>query len=219
MLHLAHSHPEKSQEDWHRLDKHLASTAERAERFASSFAKGWGRLAGLWHDAGKYRRKFQDYLTATGDHTGPKVDHSSVGALIACEKRLGPLAFVIAGHHGGLSNKQDLIGRLADKRDLLNDARTSGLPRALEEELKPDDPPMLRSGSTMLALWTRFLFSALVDADYLDTESFFQGCERDIPPVDVCGLAAVLDSSIDAKVVRSDSTPMNQLRRRVLENC
>src|ERR1039458_3625043 len=97
MDHFAHSHKDKPQSDWHRLDQHLHSTADRAERFAAPFAEEWGRIAGLWHDAGKYQKAFQDYLVATGDHTGPKVDHSSVGALIAWEKRAAALAFVVAG--------------------------------------------------------------------------------------------------------------------------
>src|ERR1019366_3802419 len=58
MVYYAHSHKEKPQSDWHRLDNHLHCTAERAERFAAPFAKEWGRLAGLWHDAGKYQKAF-----------------------------------------------------------------------------------------------------------------------------------------------------------------
>ncbi len=217
MLHFAHSHPQRPQSQWHRLDRHLESTAERAERFAAPFAKEWGRLAGLWHDAGKYQQAFQDYLAATGDHTGPKVDHSSVGALIAWEKRAAPLAFVVAGHHGGLSNKQELITRMQNKRDLLDAARESGLPPLLEDQTKPLDPSGL--SDTARALWIRFLFSALVDADYLDTESFFQECERDIPPADLEKLTVCLDAHLDAKSVESDPTPVNLLRARVLRNC
>jgi CRISPR-associated endonuclease/helicase Cas3 len=200
MLHFAHSHKERPQSDWHRLDQHLHSTAERAERFAAPFAKEWGRLAGLWHDAGKYQKAFQDYLAATGDHTGPKVDHSSVGALIAWEKRAAPLAFVVAGHHGGLSNKQDLVARMKAKRDLLDAAREFGLPPSLENLTKPGDPSGL--SETARALWIRFLFSALVDADYLDTESFFQDCERDTPSTDLGALAIRLDAYLDERVRR-----------------
>jgi CRISPR-associated endonuclease/helicase Cas3 len=39
----------------HLLSDHLHGTAERAEKFAAEFSSaGWGRLAGLWHDMGKY---------------------------------------------------------------------------------------------------------------------------------------------------------------------
>ena len=217
MLHFAHSLKEKPKSEWHRLDRHLQGTAERAERFAAPFAKGWGHLAGLWHDAGKYQKAFQDYLAQTGDHTGPKVDHSTVGALIAFHKGAGPLAFVVAGHHGGLPNKQDLKARLEKKRDLLDAARKSGMPSELENLPRPAAPTNL--SETARALWTRFLFSALVDADYLDTESFFQNCERDVPAADLRLLSSRLDQYLDEKSAQSDPTPVNLLRSRVLENC
>ena len=217
MLHFAHSHKERPKSEWHSLEQHLKSTAERAERFAEPFAKEWGRLAGLLHDAGKYQRAFQDYLAATGDHTGPTVDHSSVGAIIAWAKRAAPLAFVIAGHHAGLDNKQGLIARMENKAHLLDDARASGLPPSLEEFTNPNAPSGL--SETARALWIRFLFSALVDADYLDTESFFQEAERDIPPADLQSLSTRLDVYLDGKIGGSDPTPVNLLRARVLKDC
>jgi CRISPR-associated endonuclease Cas3-HD len=71
----AHSHSEKPLSEWHLVDAHLDSTAARAEGFAGPFAQEWGRLAGLLHDAGKYRKAFQDYLASALDQPGPKVDH------------------------------------------------------------------------------------------------------------------------------------------------
>ncbi|MDH4162716.1 MAG: hypothetical protein OEW15_08500 [Nitrospirota bacterium] len=39
----------------HLLRDHLTGTADRAARFADEFGSGgWGYLAGLWHDLGKY---------------------------------------------------------------------------------------------------------------------------------------------------------------------
>jgi CRISPR-associated endonuclease/helicase Cas3 len=44
----------------HLLAKHLRGTAECAEHFAADFGcAGWGYLAGLWHDLGKFHRGFQ----------------------------------------------------------------------------------------------------------------------------------------------------------------
>lgn len=38
----------------HTLKEHLVNTAQRASVFAEEFgAAGWGRLAGLWHVAGR----------------------------------------------------------------------------------------------------------------------------------------------------------------------
>ena len=39
--------------DWHRLEDHLKSVAEKARRFADDFGAGdWGSLAGLTHRSG-----------------------------------------------------------------------------------------------------------------------------------------------------------------------
>lgn len=90
--HYAHSLEGEPRERWHELQAHLTDTAARAEAFCSSFAPGWGRLAGLWHDAGKYRDAFQQRLEDPEAHC--RVDHSAVGALIALERRVHPLAFL-----------------------------------------------------------------------------------------------------------------------------
>jgi CRISPR-associated endonuclease/helicase Cas3 len=95
-MHYAHSLQGRPEDEWHLLEVHLNDTAERAERFAESFAPGWGRLAGLLHDAGKYQREFQDYIRKDpAAHVSDRVDHSTVGALMARDKAL--LAFVVAG--------------------------------------------------------------------------------------------------------------------------
>ncbi len=59
MTHYAHSLRTKPHKDWHELDKHLSDTACLAEHFAAGFGPGWGYLAGLWHDLGKYQVAFQ----------------------------------------------------------------------------------------------------------------------------------------------------------------
>jgi CRISPR-associated endonuclease/helicase Cas3 len=116
----------------HKLDEHLASVGELAGNFASAFgAAEWARLAGLWHDLGKYREGFQNYIRQTSDpdsHIEGKVGgrdktHSAAGALHAMQvfaSRFGSsgetaarlLAYVIAGHHAGLA---DWIAGLDDR--------------------------------------------------------------------------------------------------------
>lgn len=47
----------------HGLDEHLRAVGDLAGEFASSFGHpDWGRLAGLWHDLGKYSSAFQNYI-------------------------------------------------------------------------------------------------------------------------------------------------------------
>src|ERR1039458_969103 len=54
----AHSLAGRPLEEWQVLEDHLIQTADLADFFASGYAPGWGRIAGLWHDAGKYREAF-----------------------------------------------------------------------------------------------------------------------------------------------------------------
>ena len=47
----------------HNLEEHLRAVANLAGEFASTFGHSdWGRLAGLWHDLGKYSAVFQNYI-------------------------------------------------------------------------------------------------------------------------------------------------------------
>lgn len=125
--------------------------------------------------------------------------HSAAGALHAIkafESRFGAsggkaariLAYVIAGHHAGLA---DWTGGL-DQRLFGTRAPDSGREHAeaigAAERFRPDLLPLrpdfdLRASLALipglagpnplaLSLWIRLLFSALVDADFLDTEAF-----------------------------------------------
>lgn len=49
----------------HLLRGHLSDTADRAAQFAAELGSdGWGRLAGLWHDLGKYFDDFKRHVRA-----------------------------------------------------------------------------------------------------------------------------------------------------------
>lgn len=121
----------------HPLVDHLEGVANLAEFFAAWFGNGdWARLAGLWHDLGKFNPAWQAYLKRGSGYdpeahleaSPGKVDHSTAGALHAVE-RLGPmgriLAYLIAGHHAGLPDWVHemgiggaLAGRLSQKEHL-----------------------------------------------------------------------------------------------------
>ena len=221
MRHYAHSLRGQALEHWQPLDRHLIETAELAETFSAPFALGWGRLVGLWHDLGKYQKVFQERIGNDPEaHTNQRVDHSSVGALLAAERRAAMVAFVIAGHHGGLPNAEELRERLHNKRHLLAEARRDGLPLEIEGQPLPM-PPSWLAGSrdpAAMSLWTRLLFSALVDADYLGTERFYAGgVERELGARPALReLKTRLDRHIALKTSNAEWTPVNALRSRVL---
>lgn len=196
---LAHVGTEGGQ---HYLRDHLLDVASLAAANAVDFnSEGWARLAGLWHDLGKYRAGFQKYIRQSHDpdaHIEGRVGghdktHSAAGALWAQQCLPEPmgkqgevaarvLAYLIAGHHAGLDNWfGGLNDRFAsdDTQRELRDALDAQPP---EDILRPNfafpdlstlpvDGKNGRPPGTF-ALWVRMLFSSLVDADFLDTERF-----------------------------------------------
>ncbi len=234
----------------HSLEDHLRSTAALAKAFAALFSsQAWAELAGLWHDLGKYRPGFQRYIEQAADidaHIEHKIagrekTHSAAGAVWA-ERRLveacGPqgkalarvLQYIIAGHHAGLDNWDGrLKERLAssDAQTEFSEALAVAPPAAIlapEIDLPsardiPVDKPADIPGR--FALWVRMLFSCLVDADFLDTESFMDG-EKKIARIGAPSIAALLvafDTHMSAVAADAAPTPVNKLRAEVLRQC
>ncbi|MDE0249271.1 MAG: CRISPR-associated helicase Cas3' [Gammaproteobacteria bacterium] len=228
---------------FHRLDEHLRSVEQRAGDFADKFGAGdFGRLAGLWHDLGKFQPAFQSYIRRDsgfdpeahleGSVPG-RVDHSTVGALHAVAE-LGKngdrgaaigrlLAYVIAGHHAGLPDWRQADGgagslqvRLRKRGEHLR--ATTKVPAALPF-LAGKTPQGGPRSPTSLSLWVRLLFSALVDADFLDTEAFMDPGRvrsragwKDLPEI-----AEAFERFMETKV--RDDTEVNRIRGEILSWC
>ena len=236
----AHTLDTEPPERWQQLEEHLLGVAKLAASFAGAFgSESWGYLAGLWHDLGKYQIEFQQRLLGSQS----SVEHSGAGAALAVRKKREfgiPLAFVIAGHHAGLANYAESdVGLPAPLQERLRENVSTiekTLPAIPEKITGPPVPslpifvqpkPGLRNGSLFRRseFWTRFLFSALVDADRLDTEAF---CDPDkgrlrgrFDPVAV--LRQRLDSFIDNKTRGLSDVekiqPVNLCRAEVLNSC
>lgn len=186
------AHARDSGRTLHHLDEHLREVGTLASGFAARFnSEVWGQAAGRLHDLGKFAADFQKMIRQAtgvdphlGDGTeGARIDHSSAGARHVWNtlgKGQGwPLAAVIAGHHCGLVDHVDLEQRLSIKQERLDAAMQGQPPQDLLKVPSSGVPAVvagLRGEAQRLAaeLWTRFLFSALVDADSLDTERFMQ---------------------------------------------
>lgn len=155
--------------------EHLQNTAALAARFAEPFGgENQAYIAGFLHDIGKYSKAFQRRLKGSSE----RVDHSTAGAIEAFAMRQPEIAFAVAGHHGGLPDggsrydvpdSATLLGRIRRKVEPYDRWRD-------EVDLSPvSSKNNLRNDSFKQAFYTRMLYSCLVDADYLDTETFMNG--------------------------------------------
>lgn len=168
------------------VDEHCRKVAELAEGFMYAPEDSLGQkdlayAAGLLHDFGKYRGDFQHYISiASGlepdKSLPPKAPHAIVGAAEAlrCYRPSGEadkvgrsLAYAISAHHRGLYDYLTLRDRLQRSDRTCDECERNsggggGVPNIPESTVDPIDDQMM----------IRMLFSSLVDADYLDTESF-----------------------------------------------
>lgn len=246
---LAHIHPTAAGEfAEHALADHLNAVSKLAAEFAGYLqSESWAAWAGLWHDLGKYRPGFQHYIRLSHDpdaHIEGRVanrqkTHSAAGALWA-ERHLraiqGPhgevvarvLGYVIAGHHAGLDNwNGGLKSRLAgeDARHEFEESQSAAPDEILRPQIALPTPQRIphdrRNGAGSFALWVRMLFSCLVDADFLDTESFMDACraEQRTGFASLASLLQGLDIYLANITATAPQTTVNVLRADILRQC
>lgn len=240
-IYYAHSLKERPESEWQQLQEHLDNVADMAAEFAAAFDSAeWGRLAGLWHDLGKYSAAFQDYLKRSARDDGSarrgEVDHSTAGAKYAGEqfnsastRHIGRiLAYCIAGHHGGLADwdtdsNGSLLHRLqADKAETLDALRRFGDSNC--SPAAPASPPFRTADNSQerafqISLFTRMIFSCLVDADCLDAEATEKKEQADIRQADLPEMAA-LERQLDGYLSRLPTHgKVNVCRGRILTAC
>lgn len=242
----------KFDESWHLhiLEDHLRDVSQLCGNFANGFNEksiDWAKLAGIWHDLGKYSADFQKMICTRSGYNpeahlegqAGKVNHSSAGALHARIK-LGDtagkiLGYLIAGHHAGLPDWHGgLDGRLqidtTENSALYQLALNGNIPKDI---LEPDtwlkslnlpalaNPKVASFHPMAISFWIRMLFSCLVDADFLDTEAFMDHEKKDqrsqFPSL--ADLKKSFDAYMALKLQESIPTPLNQLRRQILETC
>jgi CRISPR-associated endonuclease/helicase Cas3 len=205
-----------------------------AEMFApdspeSQSAHAWGYLTGLWHDLGKFSHDFQKYLsTASDTHASEirgKIDHTTAGAQLAIlkHKAFGHIiANAIAGHHSGLLDSRS-TGASLEKRFLKEIPTTTDIPPELLAESIPSPPLFLASKDNAfpLSFFQRMLFSCLVDADFLATESFMNPAQAALRPEKSKDVFVMALSLLEAKIddFGVPETNVAKARSTVLENC
>ncbi|MGE4489667.1 MAG: CRISPR-associated endonuclease Cas3'' [Kiritimatiellales bacterium] len=237
MTFYAHSKENQPPQDWQPLEEHLKNVAELAADFAKPFdGQDWARLAGLWHDLGKYSNEFQKMLfDANGieSHleTKPgKPIHSQAGGHLAQQRMKRGLdrifCWLIMGHHAGLADFcSDQTGAKALEPKMRTPEESDEILKRVPDEIinqpEPSPPQPLLNGADV-AFFVRMLFSCVVDADFLDTEAFmdknkYRLRNNEYPCLET--LLAAFDDHMAIICREAKPTPVNQIRAAVLEQC
>jgi CRISPR-associated endonuclease/helicase Cas3 len=179
-IYYAHTH-KKDKALWQTMTEHGSNVSTLARIRALAFGEETrAKLMGQLHDIGKYGELFQRRLEGEGSG----LDHWSAGAAIALEtyRDIG-MALAIQGHHIGLQNGDPnylvkmQLQHVEQHHPLglrLTETNLEFLKQRLEVDLGVLPPSSTatvipqKTASSMLD--TRFLFSSLVDSDFLDTE-------------------------------------------------
>jgi len=174
---IAHSRQDGAEQ---LLSAHLIETAELARGNAAPWGEAFANVCGLAHDVGKYSEAFQNRIRGKKI----RVDHATAGGQLLYKMNNRSIlsifaAYCVMGHHGGLPNggsgHQDtgddptLYGRLrrhiGDYDFYKNELDLPRLDSLPPQHKKWED-------GFEAAFFVRMAFSALVDADWLNTEKF-----------------------------------------------
>ena len=221
-----------------RLCDHLREVARRARALAEAAAPDRSPLsqalvaaaeaAGWLHDLGKYRVGFQEYIRGRRSPGDPETWHKQAGAAWAWDARHYPLALAILGHHGGMPDvtggKQTVTAWLMNTAEdsAVRAAATRDCPELTRLTLSP--PPLTGDDHLGVELFTRLVFSCLVDADWTATGEYERralGLAEESGPnaLDPGDRLGRVLEFIRARAAAVGDTPVSRVRRQVLEAC
>lgn len=228
---MLYAHSANGQGNRQSLIHHLRSVAELAARLARPFrGEDIAFLAGLWHDVGKADPTWQRLLTECeeGRRQRVGVDHKCAGAMLA-DQAGGDAqlaGILIHAHHGGLASPRNGF------RPWLQEASQLPGPALAIEEMKsamphladqpqPAVPAHLRRDPIATEMFLRMTYSALVDADSLDTEAHFLAGAPNPREQDSPSLAALWGRYLAFLAAQPDppDSDVNAVRAEVHEAC
>jgi CRISPR-associated endonuclease/helicase Cas3 len=202
---------------------HSEGVAKLAARFASEFhMEEWGKAMGMLHDKGKEPKLFQDHIKFSSGydisiHCQNNVKHAYIGALIA--KRQYPscyplICYPILGHHAGLTDYMDFDNYM--KMDIPSDV---SIPENAYQLAVPNNLHL--SGKEQVHHLIRMLYSCLVDADFLDTESFMDEKHSSLrgSHTSLADLLPLLENHLSKLTSKAPDTEVNRIRKEIQDQC
>jgi len=234
----------KSEHSEQSIKQHLIGVAELASHYSNDIMRDLAYKVGLAHDIGKYAEAFQNRL----EGSSIRYEHSACGAIEIGELAKDNftkgmtymLQYCIAGHHTGLPDggtsvdsadaDNTLHAKLNRKKYYTGDADYSSYKEEIKLQL-PDYSKLINiifknqdqiEVIEKYAFFTRYIFSCLTDADYLDTERFFSpGMDRELN-ADFGKMLDIINEELEKRSLVSD-TPLKKARKDLqelaFENC
>ncbi len=219
-----YAHATDGKTKWQSVKDHLFNTAAIAARLGGEIGLAdFAYLVGLLHDIGKYSQAFQRRLRGAS----VRVDHSTAGAVEVIKRFQSShqqqmiasiLAYCITGHHGGLLDYGSVIDLesagtlqarlkkpLEDYSAYREDVELSNIRFPPYIPIKPIRDQVWFS----LSFFTRMIYSLLVDADFIETETFMSA---DIKPRGEYPTIPVLLNKYD-QFLESFSNPQTAIAR------
>lgn len=221
---------------------HLFKVSQLAKAYGEPFGVGdYAETAGMLHDFGKYSEAFQNVLRGTAIG----IDHAMGGALFLEDNTKGSGGFfhlieAVNGHHDGLLEYGALEPNLRDIRkgtphiqvnagkapcfqnkSQLENAKAAF--RADFPKLRFSRIPAFQGTELESMLYTRMLFSCLVDADYSasaqnDDEAYLERAEdRTFDPQNL--LQRLYAYRNEMKAASTADSVLNSYRDAVFDQC
>lgn len=225
---IAHSSPDGIKRP-HSLEEHTKGVLERSLTFSHSFDPyGITATAALAHDLGKKTGDFQAYIQSKKTKRG-SVKHALGGTFVLnkiSDDRAKLAGVMVAGHHAGLPDARNLYHEKVPNaepyfRNLLQ--MTSKEKQEIKELLQTYAPLPDLIEPTFADLLTKMCFSALVDADFIDTEEYMDEIRSSTRFIDISltieDLSELLQQHMKQLMQNAKESPLNNRRARVYQAC
>lgn len=220
------------------IQHHLARTGELCRAFLAPIGYGgWGEQMGRLHDLGKWSEDFQKVLAGELTH----VNHALPGAVVV--QNCQAMSAAIASHHGALQSfgvYEDTLKRVKRGEGPRLDGQNNTVPIFGREEYaaaisrwkqafaleKLEQSPRFQGEedpTLSKMLFQRFLYSALIDADWSSSAEHFEAdylSKNTGAPLDAeKALARLLELRREKQRASRASGRLNALRDELFDSC